>query len=225
MKGIEPSYSAWEAGALPLCYTRMIFYKIASDEEIFKFRLQVFCRKNLFLHERSLSTGKKSSLKSLFRVDILRGMEYVIFKKGYGMLEFEVAAAVIRRNGRILLCGRRAGAELDCCYEFPGGKVEPGESLADCLRREMREELGTDVYVLDCLGGNTVKFGEKIFHLHFLRAVIRPGEPEPEPREGQPMGWIATADLDRVRMLPGDVGFARLLAAAEKNGKKTVSGQ
>ena len=134
------------------------------------------------------------------------------------MFEFEVSAAVIRRNGMVLLCGRKAGAELDCCYEFPGGKVEPGESLAEGLRREMREELGTDVYVLDRLGGNTVKFGEKIFHLHFLRAVIRPGEPEPKPREGQPMQWTATAGLDRVRMLPGDVEYARLLAEAEKNG-------
>ena len=127
-----------------------------------------------------------------------------------------VTAAVIRRNGKILLCGRKPGAELDCCYEFPGGKTEPGESLSDCLRREMREELGTDVYVLDQLGENRVEWGDRIYHLHFLRAVIRPEAPEPEPKEGQPMQWTDTCRLDRIRILPGDVAIARRLAASEK---------
>ena len=132
------------------------------------------------------------------------------------MKTIHVTAAVIRRNGKILLCGRKPGAELDCCFEFPGGKVEPGESLSDCLRREMREELGTDVYVLDHVGENRVEWGDRIFHLHFLRAVIRPGAPEPEPKEGQPMLWTDTCRLDRIRILPGDVAVARRLAAAEK---------
>ena len=139
------------------------------------------------------------------------------------MKTIHVTAAVIRRQGFILVCGRKTGAELDWCYEFPGGKVEPGESLSDCLRREMREELGTDVYVLDQLGENVVTFGEKIFHLHFLRAVLRPGAPEPDPREGQPMLWTPTAELNRIPMLPGDVAFARRLAESEKSGKKTFS--
>ena len=137
-------------------------------------------------------------------------------KKGWKMLEYEVTAAVVRRNGLILLCGRKTGADLDSCYEFPGGKVEPGESLSDCLRREMCEELGTDVYVLDQLGANTVVFGEKTYHLHFLRAVIRPGAPEPEPKEGQSMIWTSTAELDQIPMLPGDVAIACRLAVSEK---------
>ena len=132
------------------------------------------------------------------------------------MKTIHVTAAVIRRNGKILLCGRKAGAELDCCYEFPGGKTEPGESLSDCLRREMREELGTDVYVLDHIGENLVEWGDRIYHLHFLRAVIRQGAPEPEPKEGQSMIWTSTAELDLIPMLPGDVAIARRLAVSEK---------
>ena len=141
------------------------------------------------------------------------------------MKKYEVTAAVIRRKGMILVCGRKSGADLDWCYEFPGGKVEPGESLSDCLRREMREELGTDVYVLDQLGENTVVFGEKIYHLNFLRAVIRPGEPEPQPREGQPMFWTPTAELDRIPMLPGDTDFAHRMAVSEKSEKNNDPGQ
>lgn len=132
-------------------------------------------------------------------------------------MEYDVTAAVIRRNGMILLCGRKAGAELNDCYEFPGGKAETGESLSDCLRREMREELGTDVYVLDQIGENVVVSGEKIFHLHFLRAMFRPGAPEPEPKEGQPMLWTEIARLPQIKMLPGDVHIAELLAACEKS--------
>ena len=134
---------------------------------------------------------------------------------------FHVSAAVIRRNGQILLCGRKPDAVLSCHYEFPGGKAEPGETLSKCLRREMREELGTDVFVLDQLGENRVEIGDRIYHLHFLRAVLRPDAPEPVPQEGQPMFWAAAGELDQIRMLPGDVRFAKWLADSEKSGKNS----
>ena len=133
------------------------------------------------------------------------------------MKQYQVAAAVIRRNGRILLCGRKPEAELACCYEFPGGKAEAGESLSDCLQREIREELGTDIYVLDQLGENVVEWGDRVYHLHFLRAVLRPDAPEPRPREGQEMLWTETAQLGRIRMLPGDTAVAARLSATEKS--------
>ena len=132
------------------------------------------------------------------------------------MKKYEVTAAVIRRGNRILLCGRRAGAELSEYFEFPGGKCEPGETLAACLRREIREELGTEVLVLDELGENTVELADRVYHLHFLRAMIAPGAPEPMPREGQSMFWAETAELDSVRILPGDIAIAHRLALSEK---------
>ncbi len=135
------------------------------------------------------------------------------------MKHYQVAAAVIRRGNRILLCGRKPEAELACCYEFPGGKAETGESLSDCLQREIHEELGTDIYVLDQLGENAVEWGDRIYHLHFLRAVLRPGAPEPQPREGQKMFWAETAQLCQIRMLPGDIAVAARLADAEKSEK------
>ena len=135
------------------------------------------------------------------------------------MKQYQVAAAVIRRKNRILLCGRKTDAELPDCYEFPGGKAEAGESLSDCLRREMREELGTDVYVLDHLGEKTVALGDRMYHLHFLRAVLRSNAPEPQPREGQKMFWAETAQLRQIRMLPGDTAVAARLADAEKPEK------
>jgi len=132
------------------------------------------------------------------------------------MKKYEVTAAVIRRKGRILLCGRRPDAALAEYFEFPGGKCEPGETLAECLRREIQEELGTEVMVLDELGTNTVELADRTYHLHFLRAVIVPGVPEPSPREGQSMFWAETAALDTVRILPGDTAIAHRLAVSEK---------
>ena len=130
---------------------------------------------------------------------------------------FQVAAAVVRRKNQILLCSRKPESELACCYEFPGGKAEPGETLSDCLRRELGEELGTDVYVLDHLGENVVELENRVYHLHFLRAVLRPGAPEPQPREGQEMFWFETAQLHQIRLLPGDAAVADWLVNAEKS--------
>ena len=58
-----------------------------------------------------------------------------------------VTAAVIEHEGRYLVTRRQRGVHLEGYWEFPGGKCEPGESLADCLRRELREELGADATI------------------------------------------------------------------------------
>ena len=60
---------------------------------------------------------------------------------------YDVTAAVIRKKGRILVAQRPLGGMLGGLWEFPGGKVEPGESLEQCLRREIREELGIEIKV------------------------------------------------------------------------------
>ncbi len=60
---------------------------------------------------------------------------------------FDVTAAVIRRNGRLLIAQRPLGGRLGGLWEFPGGKVEPGETLPQCLRREIKEELGIRIKV------------------------------------------------------------------------------
>ena len=58
-----------------------------------------------------------------------------------------VTAAVIERDGRYLVTRRQRGVHLEGYWEFPGGKCEPEESLEDCLRRELREELGAEAVV------------------------------------------------------------------------------
>ena len=127
-----------------------------------------------------------------------------------------VCGAVIRRGSNILICGRAPGTKLAGYKEFPGGKAEPGETLSECLRREIREELGTEIYTLDTAYQAWVELPDRIFHLHFIRSVIQDGAPEPSPQENQSMEWLETAELDSVNMLPADVGIAKLLAESAR---------
>ena len=55
------------------------------------------------------------------------------------------AVAILQSNNRILICQRRRGSSYELRWEFPGGKLEPGESITDCLKRELREELSLDI--------------------------------------------------------------------------------
>lgn len=127
-----------------------------------------------------------------------------------------VCGAVIRRGSKILICGRAPGTKLAGYKEFPGGKAEPGETLSECLRREIREELGTEIYTLDTAYQAWVELPDRIFHLHFIRSVIQDGAPEPSPQENQSMEWLETAELDSVNMLPADVGIAKLLSESAR---------
>jgi mutator protein MutT len=60
-----------------------------------------------------------------------------------------VAVGVIQRNGKVLICQRKKNSRYGLKWEFPGGKLEPGESILDCLRRELREELSIEVETYD----------------------------------------------------------------------------
>jgi mutator protein MutT len=91
----------------------------------------------------------------------------------------EVAAGLIFRDGKLLITQRPHDGHLGGLWEFPGGKREPDESFADCLRRELREELGVEVDVHDLVEEITHPYAEKSVHLQFLRCTVRRGEPRP----------------------------------------------
>ena len=88
-----------------------------------------------------------------------------------------VAAAIIRRDEELLLTRRKADVHLPNLWEFPGGKVEPGESLSTALEREIREELGLRVRVLDEFYATTHHYASRSVDLHFFNCTILEGEP------------------------------------------------
>jgi 8-oxo-dGTP diphosphatase len=117
-----------------------------------------------------------------------------------------VAAAVVEQNGRILVTKRPAGVHLEGCWEFPGGKCAPGETLEQCLVRELREELDADAAIGVELFSTSHDYGDRRVELHFFTCNLRS---EPRPQLGQEMQWVERSRLGTLQFPPAD---AELLA-------------
>jgi 8-oxo-dGTP diphosphatase len=113
----------------------------------------------------------------------------------------EVVAAVIEREGWILIARRPDALHLGGLWEFPGGKQKPGESAAAALEREIHEELGAAVTVGPLLETVDWSYPEKRVRLSFFRCTI---EGEPRALEGQELAWVRPADLGRYEFPPAD---------------------
>ena len=113
----------------------------------------------------------------------------------------EVVAAIIVRDGRIFATQHGYGEWKDW-WEFPGGKIEPGESPEDALKREIREELATEIEVDELL--TTVEYDYPKFHLtmHCYLCTIISGDLT--LLEHEDARWLALDELDCVKWLPAD---------------------
>ncbi len=89
----------------------------------------------------------------------------------------EVAAGLIFRADQLLITQRRADDHLGGLWEFPGGKREPGESFEQCLKRELREELGIEIGAVELFEAVTHAYPEKTVFLKFFRCRLASGEP------------------------------------------------
>ncbi|HJR77409.1 MAG TPA: 8-oxo-dGTP diphosphatase MutT [Nitrospiraceae bacterium] len=113
-----------------------------------------------------------------------------------------VAAAIIARDGRYLIARRKPDTHLGGFWEFPGGKCEAGESLEDCLKRELREEL--DAGIAAAVPFRTVRhtYPEKTVELHFFRCSLESGEVR--ARDCAEFRWIDPKDFRDYRFPPAD---------------------
>jgi mutator protein MutT len=119
-----------------------------------------------------------------------------------------VVAAVIERDGRILVTRRLRDTHLAGLWEFPGGKCDPGESYSACLQRELREELGVDSRVGEEILVTEHAYPERRVRLHFRRCEI---EGEPQPLLGQQMRWVLPGELDDLEFPEADARLIELL--------------
>ncbi|AMM86128.1 8-oxo-dGTP diphosphatase MutT [Martelella sp. AD-3] len=114
------------------------------------------------------------------------------------------ACALIDADGRILLAQRPEGKALAGLWEFPGGKVESGETPEACLIREMEEELGITTKP-DCLAPLTfASHTYERFHLLMPLFICRRYQGIPSGREGQAIKWVRARDLRDYPMPPAD---------------------
>ncbi len=124
-----------------------------------------------------------------------------------------VAAALVDRDGRVLVAERPAGKHLAGTWEFPGGKVEPGETPETALVRELDEELGVNTQT-SCLaptGFASHRYND--FHLLLLLYVCRKWDGNPRGRDGQKLRWERVPTLFSLDMPPADRPLLGLLDA------------
>jgi 8-oxo-dGTP diphosphatase len=107
--------------------------------------------------------------------------------------QIEVSAALIFRDGKLLIAQRHAGAHLGGLWEFPGGKREAGETFEQCLIREIREELGVEISVGELFEEITHDYPEKTVHLKFFICELLHGEPQ--PLDCAAVKWIEKSEL------------------------------
>ncbi len=116
-----------------------------------------------------------------------------------------VAVALVDRDGRVLLAERPAGKDMAGLWEFPGGKIEPGETPEAALVRELKEELGVDT-AESCLAPLTfASHRYDNFHLFMPLYVCRIWQGVVTSREGQRFAWVYPKDFDRYPMPPADI--------------------
>jgi len=124
------------------------------------------------------------------------------------MIPIVVAAAVVERDGRVLVTRRLPGTHLEGYWEFPGGKCEPGETLEACLRRELQEELAVDATVGPEILVTSHTDTERRVELHFFSVTLGG---EPAPQLGQEMQWTTGDSLSGLAFPPADDELIALL--------------
>lgn len=112
----------------------------------------------------------------------------------------DVTAAVIVENGKVLIARRPAEKSCGLLWEFPGGKKEKNETLEECLKRELQEELNVQVDVNDSV--TVIERKEAGLRLHFFRCTIKDGRPE--KLEHQALAWIDPEQAGNYSFCPSD---------------------
>lgn len=126
-----------------------------------------------------------------------------------------VAGALIDTDGRVLVAQRPEGKHMAGMWEFPGGKIDAGETPEAALIRELREELGIELCPHCFAPLQFVSHAYETFHLLMLLYICRKWEGIPRSREGQNLMWKRPRELRTLAMPPADVPLIAALEAAD----------
>lgn len=127
----------------------------------------------------------------------------------------EVVAAIIWHEGRYLICQRPAHKARGLLWEFPGGKVEPGETREEAIIRECREELDTTLEPLGIFTEVTHQYPDLCIHLSFLRCRVQSGQPR--ALEHAAIRWIRPEEASAYDFCPADLSIVQALAREAEN--------
>jgi mutator protein MutT len=120
-----------------------------------------------------------------------------------------VTAAVVEREGCFLVTRRQKGVHLEGFWEFPGGKCDAGETLTECLARELKEELDVDARIGSEIFAVTHAYPDRSIELHFFQCELIG---DPQPQIGQDLRWVRREDLAVLAFPPADTELIRKLS-------------
>jgi 8-oxo-dGTP diphosphatase len=132
-----------------------------------------------------------------------------------GIPHLRVVAAVIARDDRYLITQRRPSAVLAGLWEFPGGRVEEGETDAEALKREVSERVDVEVDVGACIGRRTHDYDGYSVDLALYQAVIR-GDAEPRAARVADCRWVASNEFEKYRFPAADQATMDLLLGIKR---------
>lgn len=126
------------------------------------------------------------------------------------MKHFDVAAGILLDSSeRVLIAERLGGGPFHGLWEFPGGKIGPGESAADALSRELAEELGIEVEACSSFMNLRHEYDDRTVTIEFF--IVHAWNREPTGCEGQTLRWVAKHRLDAAELLPADAPVVKAL--------------
>jgi mutator protein MutT len=146
----------------------------------------------------------KCDKMSYFSLDFPVYVETRTMKK-----EVDVALAIVLREHKVLICQRLAAADLGGLWEFPGGKIEPGEGAEQCALRELREETGIEAHILKEWGMIEFDYPEVRVRLHPFLCRCLGGDAR--AIACQQLAWVARADLKKYSFPPANDPLLRRL--------------
>lgn len=123
----------------------------------------------------------------------------------------EVTAAIIMDQDQVLIAKKESTHKLAGLWEFPGGKVEPGESPEACLERELAEELGIVIQITEFFAEYTFSLETAVLHLNGYKARVTGGTLT--LHEHDDACWVKVSDLNLYQFVPSDMGFVERLMA------------
>ena len=122
----------------------------------------------------------------------------------------QVTAAVIEKDGKILIAQRRKGSTLEGRWEFPGGKIEPGETAEACLKRELKEEFEIEVEIGKFIIASEFRY--RLVPIELLAYRVKHLSGEFKVNEHEEIRWVGPSELSLYDFMPADAAIVKLLA-------------
>jgi 8-oxo-dGTP diphosphatase len=128
----------------------------------------------------------------------------------------EVAVGILRNNGKILICQRKKGGRYEFKWEFPGGKLENGETAEQCLRRELREELSIEIHSIERIQVQAAYYQDGgMFNVSYC--FLSGFEGDPQNNVFEQIRWVTMDDLKNMDLLDGNKLFVANLTQEERH--------